>query len=268
MKRYIYQYLLILLFLILGVIIVMGSPLLTSWTGSPIVTEAGTYALVILASLLFIRLLGLHISWGRFLVGSVAAIASMGLIFVIFVAAGFVSAVSLRDNFMLILLVGAVVQLFVAFGEELAFRSVVFGGLDVNLGFWPAAAISAVVFALLHVPSMFTDGVELITIVVGLCNILILGVVLAMLYKYGGLLNAVAFHFFWNFMEYYMLTFGSVRGALMLKESGSVLLTGGSFGPEASIIALPVVAAMAITVWYYYRKKGSIGAETIKPSCA
>lgn len=197
--------------------------------------------------------------------GSIAAIASMALIFVVFLAAGIISAVSLRDNFVIILLVGAVMQIFVAFGEELSFRAVIFRGLDVNIGFWPAAGISAAAFALLHIPSMFTLGIEPVTAIVGICTILIAGVVLAMLYKYGGLFNAVAFHFFWNFLEYHLFTLGSLEGALNVTESGPALLTGGGFGPEASIVALPVAAAMAIALWYYYKKKGLMGAETARP---
>jgi membrane protease YdiL (CAAX protease family) len=263
LKRSLDQLFLVLFFYIFLIVVVVASPLLMFWTTSQVAMIAGTYSLVILASLLFLRTLGLRISRGGFLAGPLAAITSMGLIFVVFVAAGLVSAISLRDNFVLILLTGAVMQLFVAFGEELSFRAVVFRGLDINIGFWPAAGISAAAFALLHIPSMFTLGIEPITAIVGLCTILVAGVVLAMLYKYGGLLNAVGFHFFWNFMEYHLFTLGSLEGALNLNESGPALLTGGSFGPEASVVALPVVVAMAIAVWYYYKKKGLIGAETI-----
>jgi membrane protease YdiL (CAAX protease family) len=246
----------------------MGSPLLMFWTTSQILTIVCTYAIVVLASLLFVRLLGLRISMGNFLIGSIAAIASMGLIFAIFLAAGLVSVVSLRDEFLLILLAGVVTQLFVALGEELAFRAVMFKGLEVNQGFWPAIGISSAIFALMHITTLLSDDISLVTIVVGLLTLLVIGVILAMIYKYSGLLSAVAFHFFWNWLQYYVFGLSDSQGMLKTQESGMDLLTGGSFGPEASIIALPVVAAMAITVWYYYRKKGSIGAETIKPSCA
>ena len=32
----------------------------------------------------------------------------------------------------------------------------------------------------------------------------------------------------------------------------------GSFGPEASIVALPVIAGVAIFVWYHYKRTGAI----------
>jgi membrane protease YdiL (CAAX protease family) len=263
LKRSADQIFLVLVFYIFLIIIVIASPLLTLLTTSEVALIACTYSLVILSSLLFVRFMGLRISKGGFLTGSIAAIASMALIFVVFLAAGIVSAVSLRDNFVTILLAGAVIQLFVAFGEELSFRAAIFRGLDINIGFWPAALISASAFALLHIPSMFTLGIEPVTAIVGLCTIIIAGIVLAMLYKYGGLFNAIAFHFFWNFMEYHLFTLGSLEGALNVTESGPALLTGGGFGPEASIVALPVVAAMAIALWYYYKKKGLIRTETV-----
>ena len=91
--------------------------------------------------------------------------------------------------------------------------------------------------------------------VIGLCTIIIAGVMLAMLYKYGGLLNAVGFHFFWNFLEYNAFTLGSMQGALHVTESGTALLTGGSFGPEASIVALPVVPPLPSSYGITIRKR-------------
>ncbi len=263
MKRSIKQLLLILLFYILGIIIVLAAPLLMFWTTSQVAIQAGIYAIIIIASLLFLRILGLRISRGGFLAGPIAAIASMGLVFVVFLATGLVSVVAVRENWPLILLVGIVIQLLVAFGEELAFRAVIFRGLEINMGLWPAVALSSIAFALMHVPSMFSLSVGLMTIIVGLCTILVLGALLALLYKFGGLLNAAGFHFFWNWLEYSVFGLSSF-GALKVSEPGAVIWTGGSFGPEASVITLTLAVAMTAALWYYYKKKGVAAAGTGK----
>ncbi len=258
MKRSTDQLLFVLFFYLILVITILISPIFFFWTSDETVQIICTYTFIIAVSLLFIKLLGLKTPVKGFLVGSIAAIVSMGLIFAILLVSGIASAISLRDNFTIYLFLGVVMQLFVAFGEELSFRATIFNGINNNFSFWPAAIVSASAFALLHIPSMFVLGIDPLAAVIGICNIIIAGIVLAMLYKYGGLLNAVAFHFFWNFLEYNVFTLGSMQGALSVTESGPTWLTGGSFGPEASIVALPVIAAVAMFVWYHYKKTGAI----------
>lgn len=260
MKRSTDQLLFVLFFYLALIITILVSPLALFWTSDETVQIIFTYTFIIALSLLFIRLLELKVTSGRPFTGSIIAILSMSLIFVILLASGIVSAISLRENFVLYLLLGTVMQLFVAFGEELSFRATIFRGICDSTGFWPAAVISAAAFALLHLPSMFVLGIGPLSALIALCNIIIAGIVLAMLYNYGGLLNAIGFHFFWNFLEYNAFTLGPLQGALNVSESGPAWLTGGSFGPEASIIALPVVVAVAVIVWYYYKKKGKIDA--------
>jgi uncharacterized protein len=246
------------LFYLALIVTILVSPLAFFWTSDELIQIAFTYTFIIALSLLFIKFLGLKTPIRGFLTGSVAALVSMGLLFAILLLSGIASVVSLRDNFLIYLFLGVVMQLFVAFGEELSFRATIFNGMNESISFWPAAILSASAFALLHIPSMFALRIGPVAALIGLCNIIIAGVVLAMLYKYGGLLNAVAFHFFWNFLEYNAFTLGSMQGALNITEAGPIWLTGGSFGPEASVIALPVITAVAVLVWYYYKKKGVI----------
>ncbi len=264
MKRSTDQVLFVLFFYLVLVVTILVSPLVLFWTTNDLVQVVFTYTFIIAISLLFIKILQLKIPVRGLLTGSIVAIVSMGLLFAVLLVSGAVSAISLRENFMIYLFLGVIMQLFVAFGEELSFRATIFAGLDNNTSFWPAAIISASAFALLHIPSMFLLGVGPLSAIIGLCTIIMAGVVLAMLYKYGGLLNAVAFHFFWNFLEYNVLTLGSMQGALNVTETGPVLLTGGSFGPEASVVALPVMAAVAVVLWYYYKKKGAMHARFVE----
>ena len=254
MKRSPGHPLLVFLFYLLICIIVIVTPVLFFWLPGESVAAIIIYTIIILVSLVFLRLLGLKIQIKGFLAGPVAAIVAMTLIFLTLMALGVIRGISLRDNFMLYLLIGVVLQLFVAFGEELSFRASIFQGLYSFLDFRAAAILSAAAFALLHIPSMLTLGVSPVNALIGICSIVLAGIVLALLYHYGGLLNAVGFHFFWNFLEYHAFSLGSLQGALNVTETGSTILSGGSFGPEASILALPIMAGLAILIWVYYNK--------------
>jgi len=88
--------------------------------------------------------------------------------------------------------------------------------------------------------------------------------VLALIYRYGGLFNAIGFHFVWNFMEYNLLEMGPLDGAILVSKPGPDILTGGAFGPEASIVTLAVTALLVAVVWLYYNKvRKPEGAQNI-----
>jgi membrane protease YdiL (CAAX protease family) len=117
--------------------------------------------------------------------------------------------------------------------EELAFRGYVYQ----KIRQWSrglAIAISSLVFALLHSGN---EGVSLLAMV----NIAIAGVLLALAYeRYRRLWFPIGIHFAWNVLSGPVLGFpvsGFVpRESLMrVTGSGSILVTGGPFGLEASI---------------------------------
>jgi len=220
-----------------------------------------SYPIIILASLLFIRLLRLQIPIDGFIVGAVAAGASMGLVIAVLALSGEVVMGSLRDNFILIIFNGIVVQLLVSLGEELSFRASIFQGLRDELGIGVAAVLSAAGFAALHIPSMDLLGIGASSDLVALGTIFFAGIVLALLYAYGGLFNAIAFHFVWNFIEYNLFYMGPLEGAINVSKPGPDILTGGAFGPEASLVTLAVTVLLVIALWLYYtRAKKAVGS--------
>lgn len=80
--------------------------------------------------------------------------------------------------------------------EELFFRGFVFGGLS-KWGFWPAAAISALLFALVH----FDPG--------SLIPFFGIGIAMAWLFwSRGSLWDSVLFHFLFNFTSFLILASG------------------------------------------------------------
>jgi uncharacterized protein len=130
--------------------------------------------------------------------------------------------------------------------EELVFRGVLFRIIEERLGTWVALVLTGLLFGLMH---LFNENASLWG-------------ALAIAIEAGGMLGAayvatrrlwlpIGLHFGWNFAE--AGVFGTVvsgkdnsEGLLDGVMSGSTLLSGGAFGPEASLAA--VLAGLAVTV--------------------
>jgi hypothetical protein len=154
-----------------------------------------------------------------------------------------------------------VLQLFVALGEELSFRNYLYEELQKATGNKTVAAIvSSAGFTALHLPSMFLLDIPALPAVMGLTTIFIASLVMTLLYERYGILAAVGFHFFWNFLQYHVFGLGlghALPSALNTEFAGDVLLTGGAFGPEASLPGLLVIVVFLAIFWYVYRKQNA-----------
>ncbi len=172
-------------------------------------------------------------------------------------ALGGVAITGMNSDFINVLAFGIILQAFVACSEELSFRQYVFEDLDRATGRKAAIALSSVGFALLHINSMLSLGVDILSALIGLVTISLAGVLLAVLYLYGGLLSAIGFHFFWNYLQYHVLGLGlrgEIPALLNVTQAGSVLINGGQFGPEVSLPGLAVILVMLGVVRGYYHK--------------
>lgn len=133
-----------------------------------------------------------------------------------------------------------------AVGEELAFRGGLFRILEERLGTAWALAISAGVFGLLH--ALNPGATALSTTAVALEA----GVLLAAAYVLTrNLWFPIGLHLGWNFTEggvFGVAVSGGAGGSGIFSVSlaGRPLLTGGAFGPEASLIAVAVCLALAV----------------------
>jgi membrane protease YdiL (CAAX protease family) len=136
------------------------------------------------------------------------------------------------------------------FAEELLLRLVVFRLLMRASGLWPALAISALLFGLLHLANPHA------TLVAALAIAVEAGLMLAAFYLVTGRIwMAVGVHAAWNFVQ------GPVFGARVSggSDTGSLFviaplpgspdwLSGGAFGPEASLPAVIVGLAIFVIV--------------------
>lgn len=133
-------------------------------------------------------------------------------------------------------------------GEELAFRGGLFRILEERFGTAAALAGSAGLFGLLH--ALNPGATVLSTAAIALEA----GVLLAAAYALTrNLWFAIGLHLGWNFTEGGIfgvaVSGGSVgKGIFSVSLAGRTLLTGGKFGPEASVIAIAVCLAVAVVL--------------------
>ncbi|HEY1991107.1 MAG TPA: type II CAAX endopeptidase family protein [Gammaproteobacteria bacterium] len=142
--------------------------------------------------------------------------------------------------------------------EETVTRGVLFRMLEESLGSWIALAISAVIFGLLHASNHGASAVSTTAIA------LEAGILLAAAYMYTrSLWFVMGLHFAWNFTEGGVfntpVSGGPTEGVIRVGfVNGKDWLTGGQFGPEASLPAVLVCTAAGIAFIILARRAGRV----------
>jgi membrane protease YdiL (CAAX protease family) len=141
--------------------------------------------------------------------------------------------------------------------EEVLIRGVVFRILEQWLGSWTALGISAVIFGALH---LLNPGA---TVLNAAAISIEAGVLLAAAYMLTRRLwLCIGTHIAWNFTQGGIFSVavsgGSSKGLLQSRMIGPDWLTGGTFGAEASVVALGVCLAAGIALAVLAAKKGHI----------
>ena len=147
----------------------------------------------------------------------------------------------------------ALMMLCVGFMEEILFRGYALHNLHVWLGARAAIGIQAAIFALIHLGNLAqmdrsTPGAVLATWL-AMPNIFLIGIFFALCYlKTGSLWFPIAFHAAWNFFLGCVFSL-PVSGLpifklLEVKVLGGIPLSGGAFGPEASLLLTPILLAL------------------------
>jgi membrane protease YdiL (CAAX protease family) len=144
-------------------------------------------------------------------------------------------------------------MLLVSFAEELVFRGYVLNNLMQSVPKEVALFTSAILFAIFH---SLNPNFNLIAFI----NIFIAGMLLGVNYIYTrNLWFAIFFHFTWNFFQGPILGFEvsglSLPSLLDQNLRGSILLTGGEFGLEASWLTTFATSLMAIALFFLFQRK-------------
>lgn len=190
--------------------------------------------------------LGLRRGAPLFLIGAVVGTTLMGAVYLVLWGLGHVSFAAGTG------LGGLGGGLAVAFAaavlEELLLRAVLFRLLEEATGTTIAVAISAIVFGLLHALNLGATPLSTAAIAIEA------GVLLALAYALTrNLWLAIGIHMAWNFAEgslFGAAVSGGTQSQSLARSaiSGPDWLSGGAFGPEASVVSVAVclLASLAI----------------------
>lgn len=210
-----------------------------------------------------VRELSLRGALGEGTIGLAGGIALFSIVIALLALAGAyhvrgTSGITVIVAPLLVWLAGAV-------AEEIAFRGFLFRTIREVGGLWLALAISALFFGLAHAANPGATVFSSVAIAIEAGVLLALAFVLT-----GRLWLAIGIHTGWNFAEgaiFGVAVSGTsahpvsvLHGAL----SGPALLSGGSFGPEASVAAI-VVCVLASAALYVLEVKK---APVVEPSAA
>jgi len=139
--------------------------------------------------------------------------------------------------------------------EEVVFRGVLFRLVEERLGSGIALAVSAVLFGTAHLANPGASALGAASIVIE-AGILLAGAYLLT----RRLWLPIGLHFAWNFME--AGVFGvevsgrHIQGLLQGRLNGPTWLTGGAFGPEASLLAVVICLAAGIEFIFLATRRG------------
>ena len=184
----------------------------------------------------------------RFWVGVVWGIASFTLLILVMRGLGIFSfgVLALHGVHLVKFAVfWAVLFLVVGFFEEFLTRGYTLFTLSQGIGFWPAAVLLSLVFGGSHLQN---KGEAYI----GAAGAAAIGLFFCLtLRRTGSLWFAVGMHMSWDWSETYLYSVpdsGLVLPGHLLNSSfhGSVWLTGGSVGPEGSILLFVLIGLMAL----------------------
>jgi len=152
--------------------------------------------------------------------------------------------------------------LLVGFFEEFTFRGYTQFTLARGMGFWPAALLLSFVFGAVHLNNPGEAWVG------ALCAGLIGLFFCFTLRRTGNLWFAVGMHASWDWCESYLYSVpdsgGMVTGHLLNSSfHGPRWLTGGSVGPEGSVLVFVVIAASWLVFDRVYPTAGRVGAGVL-----
>ncbi len=146
---------------------------------------------------------------------------------------------------------GFVAFLLVAMLEETLFRGYVHFTLTRGLNLFWSSVLTSLVFALAHVTNAHENWV-------GIASVLAAGILFCFTLRLtGSLLFAIGFHAAWDWAQSYLFgvadSGATLQGRLMATHPmGNPLWSGGSAGPEGSILVFPVMALAAIACLRLY----------------
>jgi membrane protease YdiL (CAAX protease family) len=199
----------------------------------------------------------LSLPWRWMVLAAVAGAGSIGATILALYATGHYQLMSLRGFGQAPGILGTI--WIAAVIEEVAFRGILFRILEERIGTRVAAVASAAIFSVAHLANNGVQGVTLISVTLA-------GLMWAGVFILSRNIWVVAVHHCcWNatiFMIGLPLSGENWRAQapLVTDSHGSVLWTGGDFGPEDSLVNIVVGSAICVALWRLARHAGNVSA--------
>lgn len=204
---------------------------------------------LIIASVYVFNNGGSRFRWGTsWKFGFIFGFILISIVFLLELGLGWIKFEELYPGTLYILIAAVVFELLASVGEELSFRGYILPNLKNSLGTRNAVIATSVLFAGMHIPSIYALGIGLPNAVIMLITVSIAGILLALLYLADGLKMSCAFHFSWNLFQYHIFSLRGGFGIFGL-TAAKPLFTGGQVGPEAGIIGLAALLLGVSVLW-------------------
>lgn len=192
------------------------------------------------------------------ILGMICGIIAISLGFLISLFFGFVKIQSIAfsppdfSNYLIIFIL-------VAISEELMTRGLMLSTLMDGMNDYLALVIVAVIFGALH---LLNDNVTTLSFI----NICIAGLFLGISYIHNrSLWFPIGLHFTWNFFQgpIYGYEVSGHKNVSIIEQTihGNDTFTGGEFGFEGSLIAIPIMVAAILAIHLYYLKQSKAEAD-------
>ena len=134
--------------------------------------------------------------------------------------------------------------------EELIFRGIILKNMESFFGTWNSLFISAILFGLIHLIN--ANSTLFVSLNIGLTGGMTMGLIFVITKR---IWIGVGGHFIWNATQSVL----SLDGSSGLLESeiieGPILITGGSYGVEGSIILLSMSLVVSVVLIKFFLKK-------------
>jgi hypothetical protein len=141
--------------------------------------------------------------------------------------------------------------------EEIVFRGVVFRIIEESLGTWISVLISAALFGFIHASNKNATLISSLSIAISAGPLLAGAFVLTR-----RLWLCIGLHFAWNFTQGGIfgaaVSGNEMQGILQSELTGPELISGGAFGPEASIFTVILAVALSIAFFALAARRGRL----------
>ncbi len=195
---------------------------------------------------------------GNFVYGMITGIIAISIGFGISVIFGFVEINSIAfstpdfSNYLIIFLL-------VAISEEMMTRGLMLSTLMDGMNDYLALLIVSIIFGALH---LLNDNVTTLSFI----NICIAGIFLGISYIHNrSLWFPIGLHFTWNFFQGPVFGYevSGHKNVSIIQQTlhGNDSFTGGEFGFEGSLIAIPIMIVAIFLINYYFSKENNLAKK-------